>query len=218
MSLAVSSFSKGSRDWQAQTTERYRIDEHVIDQLTTNPDSVATTEACKTLLTRCNYWIKNTLFNPKSDAPLRITKHLLERANDYNGKLSRCKTFIELHENERKLIESLPNILCKSSVYKIVEIGLNAQGNICKIALLFPFNQWIAEEKERKLFLLVGCDGGLKTFYVVPNQKWRKTYQKDDSITSLSLELLNALNAKHLAPVQRQEKDSEGWTVVKRKK
>lgn len=141
------------------------------------------------------------LFNRHSNAPLRITRHLLERAREYENKHSRCGTYIELFSEERQLIEQLQHRLCANSLYKIVEIGLNGDKNVCKIALLLPFSQWLDDDKEskRKLFLLIGCDGGVKTFYTVPDRKWRYRYHMDVGIAPLDQSAMRAMeqNARH---------------------
>lgn len=236
--LQVNSIRKDDPNWLLLTTERFRIDEHVLDALSS---SQAVKEKGKdivaTLLTRCDTWIRQVLFNRRSAAPLRVTNHLLERAREYEGKLSRCGTFIELYANERHVIETLENSVSPGTAlkrelqYKIVEIGLNKYGNVCKLALLLPFAQWFGDderEKNRKLFLLIGCDGGLKTFYAVDGLKWRDNYQMDSLISALSVPSLYRLE-ETLALEQRQKKDtvlangkdvkqkeSDGeWTIVK---
>lgn len=183
----------GKQQWLRATTEKYRIDKHVLDSLSAAASVTPQISGpLATLRDRCDEWIKNTLFNSKSSAPLRITHHLLQRAREYEGKMSRCNRYVELYSNERQIIETLGDILNLQSIYEIVEIGLNEQRNVCKLALLLPFSQWIKGNyrDDRKLFLLVGCDGGLKTFYSVQGVKFRQHYQMDSSITPLSLSQL----------------------------
>lgn len=211
--LRVNTIDRCDRDWTRLTTERYRIDERTVDVI-----GSSCTEDCatvNTLLPRVREWINTVLCNTRSRAPLRITKHLLERAKQYEGAPSRCGTYVELHGDERKLIEELTQTVKPSSKYKIVELGLNEDGNVCKIALLLPFDQWLHNGTERKLFLLIGCDGGLKTFYAVPNFKHRKQYRMDEGIEPLSLEKLR----DRVGTQQRGNKglvtDKDGWTTVK---
>lgn len=238
-SLQIKSIRRDDPNWLLLTTERFRIDEHVLDELVSHDKAGKGKNQISTLLTRCDKWIRQVLFNRRSNAPLRVTNHLLERAREYENKTSRCGTYIELYANERQIVENLENSISfdlhtQPIKYKIVEIGLNKYGNVCKLALLLPFAQWFVDdekEKERKLFLLVGCDGGLKTFYAVDGWKWRDSYQMDSLISALSLPSLNQLDETLAFERQKKEMIAEkerndgneskektsddGWTVVK---
>lgn len=205
--LHMNTIERRDRNWSYLTTERYRIDEHTLDVITAQS---CTDESgpLDTLLPRVRAWIGDVLCNRRSDAPLRITKHLLERAQQYENARSRCGRYVELLPEEHAIIERLTDALTSSSDYKIVEIGLNGRGNICKIALLLPFDQWLQNGTQRKLFLLIGCDGGLKTFYAVPDFKYRRQYQMDEGIKALSLEqLVDSIGVV----------DEDGWTTVRRR-
>lgn len=192
--LAVLSIARTDPDWRSLTTEVYRIDEKTLDS--TRDKTVHPFMLVCTLLQRVYAWIANFLCNKNCFACLKLTKHLIRRAKNYENAKSRCKNYIELLPEEREIIESITTKFVASSTYKIVELGLNSIGNVCKIALLVPFDQWLQNGTTRKLFMVVGCDGGIKTFYVVPDLKIRKNYQAKDQTVSLSLsQLISESNA-----------------------
>jgi len=59
---------------------------------------------------------------------------------------------------------------------------------VCKVALLVPLDQLMHKRTHRKLFLLVGCDGGLKSMYVVNGLKKRNRYRFKGDIVHIAVQ------------------------------
>lgn len=191
--LAVRSIARSDPNWRSLTTEVYRVDEKTLDR--TRDCTLQAFSLVYTLLQRVYTWIANVLCNRRCYARLKLTKHLMQRTANYENVKSRCKTYVELFPEERAIIESIVDKFVPSTSCKIVELGLNSLGNVCKIALLIPLDQWLNNGTKRKLFMVIGCDGGIKTFYVVPDLKIRDRYQAQDQIKYLSLsELISGSN------------------------
>lgn len=203
MSFQIKTIPKSHTAWKVLTTEIYRIDEHELKQLCNSK-----------FLQDCSSWITGVLFNSKSDAHLTLTTHLWLRTWQYKGTLSKCGNYIELYENETLLMQRLPDLLNYKSQYEVVEIGFNHKKQVCKLALLLPFSQWLTYEEPkletRKLFLLVGCDGGLKTFYSVPDIKWRRKYRMDSTISPIT--------AEEILKAEKETVTDNGWTIAGRNK
>lgn len=187
--LLVESFRRRENvEWQTQTTERYRIDMHTLQMLKQFRSVVGLylPRQLMTLDTRCRSWIANELLNKQSAARLRLTSHLKKRLLAYRNQWSRSGTFIQLYSDEAQLALKLPQLISPTWRYQLVEIGLNRYGNVCKMGLLLPLDQFLAQAGNRKLFLLVGCDGGLKSLYTVQGEKHRARYRvKDTNIAPL---------------------------------
>jgi hypothetical protein len=116
-----------------------------------------------------------------------------QRLIAYRDRPARNGKFIELYANEVALALDLPNRVDSNWHYDLVEIGLNEHGNVCKLGLLLPLRQFLPHAADRKLFLLVGCDGGLKSLYTVQGSKQRHRYQvKDADVTPLNIAQLVA--------------------------
>lgn len=220
-SLRIASISQRDQQWRHKTTERYRIDEHSIDRLyavhgaKVQPAALqaaagnTTALSLESLLHRIESWVRFVLLNPRSNAPLRITRHVAERLNEYENRMSRCGKFVELYSDEKAILEQLPKHLNSSAQFKIVEVGLNASKDVCKIALLVPLDQLMRKKTKRKLFLLVGCDGGLKSMYVVDGFKKRSRYHAKGDIVQLTVrhEQHRSLRKSRLAVINADDAD-----------
>lgn len=141
-----------------KTQEKYRMDQHFIFR---NPLMVQSIQK----------WMNQVIKMRK----LRPTRHYQERVREYENKMSRNGKYIELFSKEKEIVLSLH---LRDFYFEIVEIGLNRYKRCCKIGILVPMNQFcFANEKTRNMFITVGADAGLKTFYMVENTKNRSNYR-----------------------------------------
>lgn len=193
--LGVNSISKHDPQWKHKTTERYRIDEHSLDILYNEQTNLkchqaiqSATSSLKTLLSRIELWVRNVLLKSDSEAPLRMTRHVMQRLDEYENRMSRCGRFVELYSDEKSILQRLPQHLSAQTDFKVVEVGLNAAEDVCKIALLVPLDQLMRKNTHRKLFLLVGCDGGVKSMYVVSGLKKRNRYRAKGDIVQVAVQ------------------------------
>jgi len=193
--LLINSFARDAANWHLLTTERFRIDMHTLRMLDTlaGAPGLHLPKQLTTLETRCRRWIKNILLNRQSSARLRLTRHLRERLVTYRDRVARNGKFIELYDDEVQLALQLPERMKHDCQYELVEIGLNRYGNVCKLGLIVPLSPFVPQAEHRKLFLLVGCDGGLKSLYAVQGYKHRARYRvQDDTVQPLDIAQLVA--------------------------
>ena len=135
---------------------------------------------------------------------LHFTNHLLQRLKSYVNKPSQCGRYIECLPEEFKWmsevkLEKYIFLKPKGNEYssKVVELGWNDCGEICKVSYSFKIPSCIYKKKyiynllklpdsslktgsgdpERWLFLCVGIDGGIKTAYITNGYKYRKSYE-----------------------------------------
>lgn len=174
LSVASPSFSwkQLSREqYQSLTTERVRIPfESIVDSNTTSIED----------------FLKRGRF--------RTTRHHTQRCNDYLGKASKRQDYIELLPEEEDSIRKIPSFLqtrFQSDQFKIVEFGLNQFEDVCKISVVvkapndrkkYEMND-IHKTKERVLFVCIGADEGIKTWYITPGYKARpQGYKSRDGV------------------------------------
>lgn len=179
------------------TTECYRLDRHQLDRIRNDSPLAWWTR-------RIHHWMHETLCGVDSPHRLRLTRHWRERCREYENVPSRDGTYVELLPHERHLLERLPEALHTSRIpggndkengraiewtAELVEVGLNADGDVCKVALVLPLASWFPEGGGRRLFLMIGVDGGAKSFYVIPRDKYREEYRsRDGDVAYLTLE------------------------------
>lgn len=101
--------------------------------------------------------------------------HLKNRLKEYVNKLSRNREYVEVLPHEVPEIEDLPALVQHEDLTP-VEVGFNRQKEVCKIAYTTKLIT-----TGRTLFICIGLDGGLKTFYVTPEFKHRASYQCSDT-------------------------------------
>jgi len=110
----------------------------------------------------------------KQGGPYMRTHSIRNRLVSYVNKLSKNKQYIEVLPEEVDEIEALPALMGYKDL-RVVEVGFNRQREVCKIAFTTTLLT-----SNRVLFLCIGVDGGLKTFYVTPEFKWRAAYHCTD--------------------------------------
>ena len=115
--------------------------------------------------------------------PYMRTHSIKNRLNSYVNKLSRDKTYIEVLPTEvDELRHKLPTLMTHDDL-QLVEVGLNRQQEICKMAYTTTLSS-----SGRVVFLCIGMDGGLKTFYVTPTFKYRDMYTYSDRTMTTNIE------------------------------
>ncbi len=111
----------------------------------------------------------------KEGGPFLRTHSMQNRLSSYVNKLSRNKQYVEVLPEEVPEIQNLPALMQYDDLLP-VEVGFNRQKEVCKIG----YTTTLATK--RVLFLCIGCgDGGLKTFYVTPEFKYRTEYKCSDA-------------------------------------
>lgn len=193
--LLITSFARDAANWHVVTTERFRIDMHTLRMLDTlaRVPGLHLPQQLTSLETRSRRWIEDNLLNRQSNARLRLTRHLRERLLTYRDRVARNGQFIELYDDEVQLALHLPDRMKRDCHYELVEIGLNRYGNVCKLGLILPLRPFLPQSEHRKLFLLVGCDGGLKSLYTVQGCKYRTRYRvQDETVDPLDIAQLVA--------------------------
>ena len=96
-----------------------------------------------------------------------MRRHENANVRRYLGKQSRCGTYVELMHEEVKEVLSREVLLGS----RPVEVGFNSEGKVCKVAYVK-----VLKATGRHLFMAVGADGGIKTWYVTPEFKDRASY------------------------------------------
>jgi hypothetical protein len=146
-----------SKKYKYMTAEAVRIDMHKI----TKPLSDVGLQYARQL--------------GKTGGPYMRTHSIQNRLRSYVNKPSRDKTYIEVLPTEvHELKHELPSLMAHADL-RLVEVGLNRQEEICKMAYTTKL-----ATSGRVVFLCIGMDGGLKTFYVTPQFKYRETYTYSD--------------------------------------
>ena len=146
-----------SKQYKYLTGERSRIDMHHL------PDSLSTfgLEFARRLAT--------------GGGPYMRTHSIQNRLANYINKPSKNGKYIEVLPNEVDELKNLPKLM-KHGDLRLVEVGLNGQEEICKVAYTTKL-----KTSGRTVFLCIGAgDGGLKTFYVTPEFKYREQYHYSD--------------------------------------
>ena len=111
----------------------------------------------------------------KQGGPYRRTHSIRNRLARYINKPSRDKTYLEVLPVEvDELTNGLPTLMAHKDL-RLVEVGINRQEEICKMAFTTTLTS-----SGRVVFLCIGMDGGLKTFYVTPQFKYREKYSYSD--------------------------------------
>lgn len=125
------------------------------------------------LLTLCYAYARSL---GREGGPYLRTHSMRNRLSSYVNKLSRNGQYIEVLPEEVPEIQNLPALMQYDDLLP-VEVGLNRQNEVCKIA----YTVTLATTK-RVLFLCIGCgDGGLKTFYITPEFKYKRSYNCSDT-------------------------------------
>ena len=99
--------------------------------------------------------------------------HQMDNLQKYLGKTSRCGTYTELLPEEVDEVARMGTTLSATQPQP-VELGFNAVGCVCKAAYVTRLHS-----TGRHLFLAIGADGGLKTWYITPEFKDRSAYRGD---------------------------------------
>jgi len=125
-------------------------------------------------------------------------RHILSRVVEYHLRKSRPekstgRTYLEVTTPEKEILGSAEaggcffNEAMESGDFKVVEVGYNSRGEVCKVGvvLMSPIYQERCLERsrcshggfeKRILFACVGTDRGVKTFYITPGYKHRAAY------------------------------------------
>lgn len=148
------------------TNEKYSID---YIQLQNIPN----------LLYTCMKWLQFLL----NSYTLNMTEHSLSRLKTYINKKSRCNTYTELLPSEYQQLKNIDEFIFNQfGNIQIVEIGLNEQKYVCKLAFVCHF-----PDTKRVAYICIGMDGGVKTVYVTPTFKHRNGYNRKGNIEQLSI-------------------------------
>ena len=148
---------RGRKNYRQKTTEVRRIDMH-------NLPADLRQDMCA--------FARNLARNK---GPYFRHHSLQERLKRYINKPSRDGTYIEVQENEVDELMNPRLLLARNDVMP-VEAGFNCFGQLCKVAYTVPLSTG------RILFMCIGVmDGGLKTWYVNPEFKFRTKYKCTDN-------------------------------------
>ena len=115
-----------------------------------------------------------------STASLTTTKHFQEQRRKYAG----TPELLDRENDILKIDETLQNHVrseIKKGTCALVEIGLNKQNQACKFGITLQ-----APDSKRTLFLCIGIDKNIKTFYITNAEKKRRTYKARDGIKTLT--------------------------------
>lgn len=125
-------------------------------------------------------WLQTNISN------LFLTRHFRERVIKYSERLSVDGSYYEVTTsesrvllNETEFLQWVQNSIRFGEKYTVVvEIGINRGWQVCKVAICMRSpaitNSGIGsiqETTDRILFLCIGMDGGMKTFYITPGYK-----------------------------------------------
>lgn len=97
--------------------------------------------------------------------------HHADNVKRYLGKRSRCATYVELLEEEVSAVTDFRATM-SGVEQRLVEVGFNEKGEACKAAYVCTL-----PATGRVLFTALGADGGVKTWYITPKFKDRKSYR-----------------------------------------
>jgi len=148
--------------YRVATQEIARIDHHLLEYL-------------PVLKQRMENWIEQNVFQ-QSGLDVSRVHALQERLHEYVNSLSADGSYVELLPDEMDFVANLGQWLLENpeTPYRLVEVGLNVKRRICKIGFVIQIPL-----TERFLFVCVGMDVGLKTFYVTNEFKNRSSYRGD---------------------------------------
>ena len=161
-------------DWKRKITEMYRIDRQLLSTLPSH------------IFTDIKKWEQEVNFS--------FTPHAMQRMKEYVWKQSlhpwdHDRHYIEFYPQEEQYLNNPRNLQAHFSQAKLVEVGLNSFGKVCKLSYVLKLHEvapflydqnflhYIGEDEvSRILFFCVGLDGYLKTLNITPNEKKRKYY------------------------------------------
>ena len=156
----------GEKDWTNKISEVYRIDRRLLSKL---PNHV---------FSEIKEW--------ENKINLKYTAHAIKRMKEYVGKLSERpwddgKHYIEFYNKEEKYLVNSKNLQNHFHQSKMVEIGLNRFGKVCKVSYILPLHEFVPLlygdiQQSRYLFFCVCVDGYIKTINITPNEKKRGHY------------------------------------------
>jgi predicted metal-dependent hydrolase len=171
LQFKVEQVQRGDAQYPEKTKECWRMDMHQL-HLPVN----------QTLMKDATAWISDVLYGGKLNVH---RQHWTDRLDSYLNKPSRKGDYLELLESEWKLLQKISEWFSRSKpTLEVVEVGWNRNDRICKVSIVAQL-----PETHRFLFLCVGADFGIKTFYVTPTFKFRTQYkvknEGDDTTVSL---------------------------------
>ena len=171
------------------------------DQIRANYQ-LATKERRRVPNTRIPPSIRDDLTRWVASEPLRWTKHVKTQMKNYHGKMSRCRSYVEVNDDEAQILTHIERAqvwlderLSHTDRFEVVELGLNHSNRVCKVGLVLvspdPSNtlvdaRSISTTRDRVLFLCVGMDRGVKTAYITPGYKGRSRYKARDGESTAS--------------------------------
>ena len=119
------------------------------------------------------------------------TNHFNQRLRDYHNKPMKYQDSVELNDyeysimsNPQKFREYLQWVF-KNKYITLTEIGFNHRGQICKTGLIIPApgNTDLSgsqNNKGRLLFICLGVNRYIKTWYITEGDKYRDYYQSSN--------------------------------------
>ena len=107
--------------------------------------------------------------------PFKRTHSMKTRLQEYINKPSKNGKYIEVLPTEVDELNDLPALMAHDDL-RLVEVGFNRRNEICKVAYTTKL-----ASSGRTVFLCIGADAGLKTFYVTPTFKYRNAYRYSDT-------------------------------------
>ena len=121
-----------------------------------------------------------------------ITNHFNQRLREYHNKPMRYFNSVELNDYEYSILSNQNKFrefllwVFKNRYITLTELGFNSQGQICKTGLIIPApgNTDLSGSENnsgRLLFICLGVNHYIKTWYITEGDKYRKNYQSSNS-------------------------------------
>jgi hypothetical protein len=139
----------------AKTTEVSRLTMHHLH------DHPATLHASDS-------WVRELLYRGGLQTD---RKHWKQRLDAYLNKPTKDGRSVEVQTREYPVLRHMGSWLASDKPpLTVVEVGFNRFNKICKVAVVIQL-----DVSRRWLFLCVGIDGGIKTFYITDHFKIPRT-------------------------------------------
>jgi len=164
-----------NEDFYRLTTEVTKIDRHKIQEYKDNGLNFA------------NFIIPWAI---KED--WGVTYHYFQRIKDYHNKPMKNYDSVELNDYEYSIMNNHSKFISylrwvfKNRYITLTEIGFNSVGQICKTGYILPApgNTDLSgsqNNKGRLLFVCLGVNRYIKTWYITEGDKYREIYQSSNS-------------------------------------
>ena len=165
---------KNDENFHALTTEVSKIDRHKIQEYREN-----------------GYNLSDIILPWATKKEWGITHHFNQRVRDYHNKPMKYFASVELNDFEYSVMsnpikfKSFLKWIFKNRYISLTEVGFNSLGQICKSGVIMPApgNKDLSgsrNNKGRLLFICLGANHYIKTWYITEGDKYRENYQSSN--------------------------------------